>query len=290
MNKEKSSGLENLEERKLKEIEHSKRRREILQGFERHIDIDRTGDSMDKVAMIRDEESFKYHFSNTKFYSITHSSEDYQYSWLKAKCEKGAKLLDFACGNGENGIFSAQSGATVVGIDISPEGVDNANDNAKQFGLENKCEFKVMDGENMTFPDNTFDLCVEYGALHHVDIDKAMSELHRVLKPGGEMICVEALRHNPFIHWYRKKTPHLRTEWEVNHILRVQDLDLVRKYFEIVDVKFFHLMVLLAVPFRKMPFFNILHKFLNWVDHWLLKSTFIGKYGWIMAFVIKKVK
>ena len=290
MNKEKSSGLENLEERKLKEIEHSKRRREILQGFERHIDIDRTGDSMDKVAMIRDEESFKYHFSNTKFYSITHSSEDYQYSWLKAKCENGAKLLDFACGNGENGIFSAQSGATVVGIDISPEGVDNANDNAKQFGLENKCEYKVMDGENMTFPDNTFDLCVEYGALHHVDIDKAMYELHRVLKPGGEMICVEALRHNPFIHWYRKKTPHLRTEWEVNHILRVQDLDLVRKYFEIVDVKFFHLMVLLAVPFRKMPFFNILHRFLNWVDNWLLKSTFIGKYGWIMVFVIKKVK
>jgi ubiquinone/menaquinone biosynthesis C-methylase UbiE len=280
--------LDGLEERKLKEIEHSKRRREILQGFERHIDIDRTGDSMDKEAMIRDEKSFKYHFSNTKFYSITHSSEKYQYSWLKAKCENGAMLLDFACGNGENGIFASQSGAETIGIDISPEGVENANKNARELGVENRCKFEVMDGENMTFPDNTFDLSVEYGALHHVDMDKAMFELQRVLKPGGEMICVEALKHNPLIHWYRKRTPHLRTEWEVNHILGVQDLDIIKKYFTIVDVKFFYLLVLLAVPFRKTVLFKPLHWIFNKIDQWLLKWKFIGKYGWIMVFIIRK--
>ena len=221
------SPLANLEDRKLKEIEHSKKRREILQGFERHIDINRTDSSVKVEDMIRDGESFNYHFSNTKFYSITHSSEEYQYSWLKSKCENGAKVLDFACGNGENGIFSAQSGGDCIGIDISPEGVENANKNAQDLGVGDKCRFEVMDGENMTFPDNTFDISVEYGALHHVDLEKAMSELSRVMKPGGEMICVEALRHNPIIHWYRKRTPHLRTEWEVEHILSVDDLDIV---------------------------------------------------------------
>lgn len=288
MDKDKVTGLENLEERKLKEIEHSKRRREILQGFERHIDIDRTGDSIDKEAMIRDEKEFNYHFSNTKFYSITHSSEEYQYSWLKTKCENGAMLLDFACGNGENGIFASQSGANCIGIDISPEGVENANKNARELGVEDRCKFEVMDGENMTFPDNTFDLSVEYGALHHVDMDKAMSELHRVLKSGGEMICVEALKHNPLIHWYRKKTPHLRTEWEANHILKVQDLDIVRKYFTVVNVKFFHLAVLASVPFRKTPFFKPLHFLLDKIDQILLRSYLIGKYGWIMIFIIRK--
>ena len=45
-----------------------------------------------------------------------------------------------------------------------------------------------MDGENMTFQDNTFDLGVEYGALHHVELDSALSELARVLKPKGKFI------------------------------------------------------------------------------------------------------
>lgn len=277
-----------MEERKLREIEHSKRRREILQGFERHIDINRTGSVNNIDSMIRDKDLFNYHFSNTKFYSIIHSSEEYQYNWLRKKCADGVKVLDFACGNGENGIYAAKCGADSIGIDISPEGVANANLNAKQAGVADRCEFELMDGENMTFPDNTFDLGVEYGALHHVDLDKAMAELRRVLKPGAEMICVEALRHNLLIHWYRKRTPHLRTDWETNHILRVQDLDIVRKYFTVVNVKFFHLAVLASVPFRKTPFFKPLHMFLDKIDQLLLRSYLIGKYGWIMIFVIRK--
>ena len=286
--KDEVTQLDNLEERKLKEIEHSKRRREILQGYERHIDIDRTGDPTTVESMIRDEESFKYHFSNTKFYSITNLSEKYQHSWLKEKCNNGIKVLDFACGNGENGIFSAQSGADCIGIDISPEGVTNANLNAVQAGVADHCKFEVMDGENMTFSDNTFDIGVEYGALHHVDLDKAMSELFRVLKPGAEMICVEALRHNPLIHLYRKRTTHLRTEWEVEHILGVESLKVVRKYFSNIEVKFFHLAVLAAVPFRKTFFFKPLRMFLDKIDQLLLSSKLIGKYGWIMVFIIRK--
>ena len=143
----------------------------------------------------------------------------------------------------------------------------------------------------MTFSDNSFDLAVEYGALHHVDLDKAMVELNRVLKPDGEMICVEALRHNPLIHWYRKKTPHLRTEWEVEHILGVESLAVARKYFHNIDVKFFHLAVLAAVPFRKTPFFfKPVRALLNKIDSLLLRSETIGKYGWIMVFTMSKPK
>ena len=283
--------FDNLEERKLKEIEHSRKRRSILQGFERHSDTDKSERVEKLESVILNKDAFDYNFSNMKFYSITNKSEEFQYKWLKERCVSGVKVLDFACGNGENGIYAAQCGSEVIGIDISPEGVENAKLNAKQAGVYDHCRFEAMDGENMTFSDNSFDLAVEYGALHHVDLDKAMVELNRVLKPDGEMICVEALRHNPLIHWYRKKTPHLRTEWEVEHILGVESLAVARKYFHNIDVKFFHLAVLAAVPFRKTPFiFKPVRVLLNKVDSLLLRSETIGKYGWIMIFTMSKPK
>jgi len=282
--------FDDLEERKLKEIEHSRKRRSILQGFERHSDTDKSERVENLESVILDKDAFDYNFSNMKFYSITNKSEEFQYEWLKERCAPGVNVLDFACGNGENGIYAAQCGAEVIGIDISPEGVENANLNAKQAGVDDHCRFEVMDGESMTFSDNTFDLAVEYGALHHVDFDKAMIELNRVLKPDGEMICVEALRHNPLIHWYRKRTPHLRTEWEVEHILGVESLAIAGKYFHNIDVKFFHLAVLAAVPFRETRFFKPMRAFLDKIDSLLLRNEAVGKYGWIMVFTMSKPK
>ena len=289
-NMNKFHNLESLEERKLKEIEHSRKRRGILQGFERHSDTDKSERVENLETVILDKDAFDYNFSNMKFYSITNKSEEFQYKWLKERCAPGVKVLDFGCGNGENGIFAAQCDAEVIGIDISPEGVANANLNAKQAGVDDYCKFEVMDGENMTFADNTFDLGVEYGVLHHVDLNKAIIELNRVLKPTGEMICVEALRHNPLIHWYRKRTPHLRTQWEFEHILGVEDLAIARKYFHKINVKYFHLAVLAAVPLRKTPFFKPVRALLNKADSILLRSERIGKYGWIMIFTMSEPK
>lgn len=271
-----------LEERKLKEIEHSRKRREVLQGFERIADTHAASQVENLNELIKDKEQFDYHFANMKYYSVTVESEDYKHKWLNKRCTSGKKILDFACGNGENGVYAATVGAKCIGIDISPEGVDNANKNAEKFGVADHCQFVTMDGENMSFSDNTFDLGVEYGALHHVELDKALSELARVLKPSGEMICVEALRHNPFIHLYRKRTPHLRTEWEVDHILGVESLDVMRKYFGRIEVRFFHLTSLALVPLRKSFLFRFLLPITNLIDRILLSTQFVGKYGWIM--------
>ncbi len=276
----------NLEERKIKEIEHSRQRRSILQGSERRSDTNKSEEADGLEKLIRDKDAFQYHFSNQKFYSITHQSVLYQHNWMRDNCKPGRKVIDFACGNGENGIFAAQCGADVTGIDISPEGVANANQNARDAGVAERCQFEVMDGENLKFADDSFDLGVEYGALHHVDLDRALSELRRVIKSEGAMICVEALRHNPFIHNYRKRTMHLRTEWEVEHILGVESLDIVRKYFSKVDVRFFHLASLCAVPFRKTPFFRPLRVALDTVDNLLLANKTLGKFAWIMIFVM----
>jgi len=282
-----STGLPNLEERKLREIEHSRQRRTVLQGYERHSDTDPEEEAAGLPNLNRDEEAFKRHFSNMKFYSIATSSEKFYQDWLRRRCP-GAKALDYCCGNGENGVFAARCGADTIGIDISPEGVENARANAIREGVEQNCRFEVMDGEATTFPDDTFDVIVEYGALHHLDYEKAMAELRRIMKPDGEMICIEALRHNPFIHLYRKLTPHLRTEWEVQHILTVNHLKRAEQFFGEVHVRFFHLAVLAAVPFRKMRIFKPLRAMLEAVDNAILTSPFIGKYAWIMVFTLRK--
>jgi ubiquinone/menaquinone biosynthesis C-methylase UbiE len=279
-----------LEERKLKEIEHSRKRREVLQGFERIADTHAASQAENLNELIRDKEKFEYYFSNMKYYAVVVKSEEYKHDWLDKRCSPGKKILDFACGNGENGVYAATAGAECTGIDISPEGVANANKNAEKFGVADRCRFVTMDGENMTFADNTFDLGVEYGALHHVELNKALAEIARVLKPEGEMICVEALRHNPLIHWYRRRTPHLRTEWEVDHILGIESLDVMRKYFGKVEVRFFHLTALALVPLRKTFLFRFLLPIFNLIDRALLSNQFIGKYGWIMIVELAQPK
>ena len=271
-----------MEERKLKEIEHSRKRREILQGFERLADTHAASQVENLEELIKDKEQFEYHFSNMKFYSVTESSEKYKNDWLDKECSPNKKVLDFACGNGENGIYAATHGSEVIGIDISPEGIENATNNANKFEVSENCSFVEMDGEEMSFENNTFDIAVEYGALHHVDLDKALSELSRVIKRGGKMLCIEALRHNFLIHNYRKRTPHLRTEWEVEHILGVESFEVMKKYFKTVNVKYFHLLSLALVPFRKTFIFPILYPIFDFIDNLILSSKFIGKYGWIM--------
>ena len=279
-----------LESRKQKEIEHSRKRRKILQGFERITDTHAAEQVENLEELVKDKEQFNYHFSNMKYYSVTGLSEKYKNIWLENECSKEKKILDFACGNGENGIYASSCGAECIGIDISPEGVENANKNAKKYNVDNCCKFVEMDGEKMTFDDNIFDLGVEYGALHHVDLDLALSELSRVLKPKGKMMCIEAIRHNPIIHWYRKKTPHLRTEWEVDHILGVESFDVMKKYFKNVNVKYFHLTSLALVPIRKTFLFPLLLPLFNFFDKILLSNKFIGKYGWIMAIELSNPK
>jgi hypothetical protein len=64
-----------LEERKLKEIEHSRTRRSILQGFERRTDTSQIDQVDNLERLTKNKQEFDKHFSNMKFYSIAASSE-----------------------------------------------------------------------------------------------------------------------------------------------------------------------------------------------------------------------
>lgn len=277
-----------LEDRKKKEIEHSDRRRTIVKGYEYNTDA-----SPDQLIdkFVEGNEDFEQHFSNMKFYSITRSSVAWRDKLLFANIE-GAVALDYCCGNGEAAIEMAEHGAKkVVGIDISKVAIENAKELAKSKGVQEICDFRVMDAEHTEFADNTFDVIHEYGALHHLELKSAFSELARILKPEGKMLCIEALGHNPLIQNYRKKTPQLRTEWEFEHILRKNDIESAKKYFNKVEyLGFFHLVSIAAVPFRNFPIFNILLKTFEKIDSLLLKLPILKWQAWQIIFELSEPK
>jgi SAM-dependent methyltransferase len=68
-----------------------------------------------------------------------------------------------------------------------------------------------MAGERLMYDDNTFDVAVGFAILHHLDIPLALSQLRRVLKPGGRAYFAEPLASNPLVRAYRRLTPQYRT-------------------------------------------------------------------------------
>lgn len=252
---------------------------------------DRKDEERDLHDRLRGELVEDPHYNtNKKFYSISDSNNNYVKKWLAERC-KGKKVLDYCCGNGGSSLWLAKAGAYVHGIDISPVSIQNAITEAERMGVSDKATFWVMDAEAMDFPDETFDLAFESGVLHHLELNKAYSELARVLKPTGRVICTEALRHNIFFHTYRKMTPHLRSEWEVDHILGKKEIELAKSYFEEVEVaRFFHLATLAAVPFRNTSVFKPIQRGLELVDSVLLNLPGLKWQAWMAVFVLSKPK
>ncbi len=220
------------------------------------------------------------------FYSIDKTSKTYYQDYLAAHAP-GRKVLEYGCGRGSFAFFLAQQGAeAVVGIDISETGIEQARQKAAEEGLEN-ARFHVMNAEAMDFEDGSFDVVCGTGILHHLDLEKAFSEISRVLVSEGSAIFIEPMGHNPAINLFRKMTPQFRVEDE--HPLTRRDLQLVENYFEQVTAVPYHLFTLLAVPFRKQRRFPSLLNTLNTLDRKLFDLVpGLGLLAWQVIIIAEK--
>jgi len=229
-----------------------------------------------------------FYTSNVKFYSITRASKTYYEKLILQRC-RNKRVLDYCCGGGYYAMFAATHGAKEsVGIDISQETIRFAVERVTKHNLADKVSFKVMDAEALEFENESFDLIIESGALHHLDLRRAWSEMNRVLRSDGQAICMEALGHNPLIQWYRQRTPHLRTVYETKHILTYSAIHSVLDYFGKVDIKYFHFLSLAAVPLRGRAAFEPLLKLLEVADSVFLRLPLIRNMAWIVVFVLSK--
>lgn len=102
---------------------------------------------------------------------------------------RGLKVLEIGCGMGTDGAQFAAAGADYTGIDLTEAAIELARKRFELSGL--KGQFRVADAENLDFADQSFDLVYSHGVLHHTpDIEAAVGEIHRVLKPGGRAIVM----------------------------------------------------------------------------------------------------
>lgn len=124
----------------------------------------------------------------------------------------GKSILDYGCGRGRLSLDLLSRGANVCGIDISPVYISDATQTVEKKGYpENQYSFLEMDAHRLKIRDNTFDMVIGNGILHHLNILIALNEIHRVLKTGGRMIMIEPLADNPLLRLFRLLTPFART-------------------------------------------------------------------------------
>ena len=226
--------------------------------------------------------------SNKKFYTTVQLSNDYLRNWISQHAP-GKVFLDYACGIGSQCLLAAECGAALaVGIDISPVSIAVAQEKSSAQGLHSNTIFVQGDCERTGFPDNTFDVVLCSGMLHHLDLSYALPELRRIMKPGAVLLAVEALNYNPAIKLYRRLTPHLRTAWERDHILTLADLRFASRFFEVRNLRFWHLVSILATPLRRTSVFPIALRMANAIDKILLRVPGLRRLAWLFTFELVK--
>lgn len=108
--------------------------------------------------------------------------------------QKDLKILDIGTGPGFYAIILAQRGYQVTAIDFSSEMLEEARKNAGE--LAEKITFLQMDAQNLTFPEESFDVIVTRNLTWNLpDPEMAYQEWHRVLAPGGVLLNFDA-------NWY----------------------------------------------------------------------------------------
>jgi len=96
----------------------------------------------------------------------------------------GQDVLDVACGTGVVAITAARIGARVRGLDLTPELLERAKENARIAGAE--IEFREGDAEALPYKDATFDVVLsQFGHMFAPRPEVVVAEMLRVLKPGG---------------------------------------------------------------------------------------------------------
>jgi SAM-dependent methyltransferase len=96
----------------------------------------------------------------------------------------GQQVLDVACGTGVVAVTAARAGAQVTGLDLTPELLQRAKENAELAGVE--IAWHEGDVEQLPFPDSSFEFVLsQFGHMFAPKPDIAIAEMLRVLKPGG---------------------------------------------------------------------------------------------------------
>ena len=153
---------------------------------------------------------------------------------LTAHIKPTDQILEIGCGTGYFTKEIIKTGAFVTAIDISPELLNIAKEELKN----NNIEFVIENAYEMRFEHNRFDSIVGSSVLHHLEIEKAIKEMFRVLKPGGTIFFTEPNMMNPQIA-LQKNIPFLKRKlgdspdetaffrWSLHNLLTINGFEAI---------------------------------------------------------------
>ena len=147
----------------------------------------------DQVAEMFDNIAFRYDFLN-RFLSAGIDIWWRKKAIRELKQLNPKKILDVATGTADVAIMtiSILNVEKITGIDISDGMLEIGRTKIKKQGLEKTIELLNGDSEHIEFADNSFDaVTVAFGVRNFAHLEKGLSEIKRVLKPGGKLVVLE---------------------------------------------------------------------------------------------------
>ncbi len=128
---------------------------------------------------------------------------------VEAVVQRGDRVLDACCGTGDLALAAERRGGVVTGLDFSPAMLGRARKKSETI------DWVEGDVLSLPFPDATFDaVTVGFGVRNVADLEAALVELGRVLRPGGRLAVLEITRPRgplrPFFSlWFERVVPVL---------------------------------------------------------------------------------
>jgi SAM-dependent methyltransferase len=118
--------------------------------------------------------------------------------------KKTDTVLEIGCGTGlfTEKVYNA-TGASIIATDLSEDLLNSARKRNLPI------TFKTEDAMNLSFADNSFNVVFGSSIIHHLDFNKSLKEIYRVLKPGGRMVFAEPNMINPQI-LIQKNVPFIK--------------------------------------------------------------------------------
>jgi SAM-dependent methyltransferase len=222
--------------------------------------------------------------SQSKYYfAIKHCTAEFERR--VQRLAKNAVILDYGCALGDWALGLAPVAREVHGIDISDVAIAQATGRAAAQGLTN-AHFAARDAHETGFADGYFDLVYGTGIIHHLDTEKSLAEVARILKPGGVAVFCEPLGLNPFINMYRSATPSARTEDE--HPLVQTDHAIAHRLFRVNAWNFYGLTTLGSVALRNTPLGAAAFRAAAMLDGLLLRIPGLRWQGWYALIQLEK--
>lgn len=182
----------------------------------------------------------------------------------------GLSVLDIGAGEGWASLHFASLGARVTSTEVSEASLDLLRDRAIALGLDHQIRPVLVENEILPFEDHAFDVVFGNAVLHHLDLDIALPEIRRVLKPRGFAVFMEPLAHHPVVRVYRRLTPRKRTLDE--RPLSWRDIDRITEVFSSAYLRPVELLGLATLALRRTPIGPRLD-FFHAVDSWLFSTA-----------------